>query len=87
MHKHEWHEPAEDGETRYIRACFHAGRWTFEDTLKSDDEWREHEVLPLRDLETLRDMLWKKYQRGRIPHAHVKFVDGLIETARQEDEA
>ena len=84
MHKHEWHEPTQDGDTRYIRACFHAGRWTFEDTLKSEDDWHEHEVLPLRDLETLREMLWKKYQRNRIPHGHVKYIDKLIEAARKE---
>ena len=86
MHKHEWHEKTEDGDVRYVRACFHAGRWTFEDTLKSEDDWHSHERLPLRDLETLRDLLWNKYQRGRIPHSHVKFIDKQIAAAQDDSE-
>ncbi len=85
MHKHEWHEPTEDGDTRYIRAMFHAGRWAFEDTLKSEEEWHSHEMLPLRDLEKLRELLWNKYQRGRVPHGHVKHFDKLIAEAKGEE--
>lgn len=87
MHKHEWHEPAGEGDTRYVRAMFHAGRWTFEDTLKSEEAWHSRERLPLRDLETLRDLLWKKYQRGRVPHGHVSHIDKLIAEARSEDQS
>ncbi|MCB1228984.1 MAG: hypothetical protein KDN19_01885 [Verrucomicrobiae bacterium] len=85
MHKHEWHEKTEDGDVRYVRACFHAGRWTFEDTLKSEEEWHAHDRLPLGDLEKLRDLIWNKYQRGRVPHGHVKFVDKLIAEAKKEE--
>lgn len=81
MHKHEWHETTADGETRYVRAMFHAGRWVFEDTLKSEEDWTAHPTLPLADLQTLREILWNKYQRGRVPHGHVKHIDRLIAEA------
>ena len=42
-------------------------------------------ALPLPDLEKLRDLLWNKYQRGRVPHGHVKFVDKLVAVAREEE--
>ncbi|MCB1062953.1 MAG: hypothetical protein KDN20_08545 [Verrucomicrobiae bacterium] len=84
MTKHEWHEPTEDGDIRYVRAMFHAGRWTYEDTLKSEEKWHSHETLPLRDLEKLRELLWNKYQRGRVPHAHVLHAEKLIAKAKGE---
>jgi hypothetical protein len=85
MHKHEWHEEREDGDTRYVRALFHAGRWAFEDTLKSQETWTRHKTLPLADLTTLREILWNKYQRARVPHGHVKYIDRLIAEAGGEN--
>jgi hypothetical protein len=87
MHKHEWHEPAgEDGkDTRYVRAMFHAGRWTFEETLKSQEVWHTLTGLSLPDLETLRVLLQNKYQRKRVPHSHVLYVEKLVAEARERE--
>lgn len=87
MTKHEWHEITDTGEKRYIRALHYAGRWTFEDTLESDPDWTKRDILPLEDLQRLREVLWKKYQRGRLPHSHVKQIDVMIEEAAENAKA
>ncbi|MCB1234159.1 MAG: hypothetical protein KDM91_03725 [Verrucomicrobiae bacterium] len=85
MTRHEWHEPADDGERRFNRASIHAGRWTFETTLESDPDWTRIDAPPRAYLEALRDILWRKYQRGRLPHGHVKQIDRMIEDAKRDD--
>jgi hypothetical protein len=81
MTKHEWHEITDSGEKRYVRALYHAGHWTFEDTLQSDPEWTPQKSLPIDDLRRLREILWKKYQRGRLPHAQVTQIEAMIAEA------
>ena len=79
MQVHEWRENTPDGDKRYNRAKFHAGRWTFETTLKSEPDWNTLEH-PDRDyLEALYDVIWRKYQRKRIPHDHVEYIQSLID--------
>lgn len=82
MTKHEWHDRAEDGEPMYFRAQHHAGRWEFYSTLKSDPEWEKLDTLPLERLEQLRDVLWRKHLRRRVPLKHVDQIDAMIEDLR-----
>jgi len=82
MTKHEWREHDEDGEWVYYRACHHAGRWEFFSTRKSDPDWERHERLPLKVMESFRDVLWNKHQRRRVPLKHVEQIDGMLEEMR-----
>lgn len=84
--KHEWHERAEDGEMMYFRAILHAGRWEFFSTRKSDPEWEKHDILPLERMETLRELMWNKHLRRRLPLKHVEQIDKMIEELRENDE-
>ncbi|GEM_PF-1483154 len=78
MEAHEWNEKSEEG-TRYFRATHHAGGWRFQTTLKTDPEW---EQIPYPDADlwlTLRDILWKRYQRKRGAWAIIEAIDKLCE--------
>jgi hypothetical protein len=82
MKKHEWREKTEEGATRFVTATRHAGKWQLRSRLKSDPEWTNVPVIELDDLETLHDIISKKYQRNRVPHEHVLEIDALIAAAQ-----
>ena len=86
MTKHEWRERDEEGEITYFRAIHHAGRWQYYSTKKTDPEWNAHECLPLAAMETLREVLWNKHQRRRLPLKQFEQVDLLLERLRSEAE-
>ncbi|MEO0416526.1 MAG: hypothetical protein AAF226_16395 [Verrucomicrobiota bacterium] len=83
MTKHEWRDRAEDGELVYHQALHHAGRWSFKSTRKSDPDWMDHETPPLELVESFRDVLYKKYQRRRVPHSHMEQIDALLEELKE----
>jgi hypothetical protein len=79
MDSHEWREREADG-LRYYRASHHGGRWTIQTTLKSDPDWQ---TLPLEEVpadlwRTLRDILWRKYQRRRCPWDRIVEIDRIL---------
>ncbi len=82
MKKHEWRENTDEGVVRLVSVSRHAGKWQVRFRLKPDAEWTNLPEIPLDDLETLREVLWNKYQRNRVPHDHVLEVDALIEAAK-----
>lgn len=81
MKKHEWREKTEEGETRLVTATRHAGKWQLQSRLKSENEWTKFPKIELEDLETLLDVISKKYQRSRVPHEHVLEIEALIKAA------
>ena len=83
MKKHEWRETTEEGETRLVTALHHAGKWKLRSRLKSETEWTDFPVISLEDLETLHDVISKKYQRSRVPYDYVLEIDALIEAAKR----
>ena len=82
MKKHEWREKTEEGETRLVTATRHAGKWQLQSRLKSEDEWTKFPVIELEDLETLLDIIERKYNRSRLPYEHVKEIEALIAAAQ-----
>ncbi|MDP4850002.1 MAG: hypothetical protein NWQ95_06605 [Verrucomicrobiales bacterium] len=85
MTKHEWHERTADGEQIYYRANHHAVKWVFYSTLKSDPDWNQHEMLPLTVMESLREVLWNKHQRRRLPLKHLEQIDKIIGVLREKE--
>ena len=82
MKKHEWRERTEDGEVRLVTASRHAGKWQLQSRLKTETEWTKFPKISLEDLESLREIIWNKYQRSRVPHGHVLEIDKLIANAK-----
>jgi len=85
MTRREWRGRAEDGEIVYYRAFHHGGNWSFQSTRKSDDDWHDHDILPAEVMEELREVLWNKHLRRRLPLKQVEQIDRLIEEQRADD--
>lgn len=77
--EHNWKEVTADGEKREVRATKFGGEWRFQSKLKHENVWTHHDVPSLEDLEALRDVLFRKYNRKRLPWEDVVTIDGMIE--------
>jgi len=75
---HEWRSTTAEGERREIRAEKFGGRWRIQAKLKGDETWTYYDVPLLEDLAELRDVLWRKYQRKRLPWTDVESLDEMI---------
>lgn len=82
MKKHEWRQDTPEGDVRLVCISRHGGKWQLRSRLKSDVEWTNFPVIPLDDLETLREILLDKCQRSRVPLEQVSEVDALIAAAK-----
>lgn len=85
MHKHqphEWHETRsaeEGGGKRYMRARWDWRDWRFSILEPEDENWRPIENPGIPEFQALRDVLWRKYQRRRVPYKFVVAVDKILE--------
>jgi hypothetical protein len=79
---HVWKTVTEDGEKREVRAERFGGKWRFQSKLKSEERWTYFDHPSVEDLEALRDILWRKYQRKRLPHDDVASIDTWLERVR-----
>lgn len=79
MTRHEWNEKEPTGERRYNRASHHASRWTFHTTLEKEELWHDIESPDREFLEGLHDVLFRKYQRKRLPHKLLLDIEAMIE--------
>ena len=75
---HAWTHRTEDGEKREVRAVKNRGRWKLQSKLKHDAEWTYHEAAERPDLEELRGILWRKYQRRRASYEDVLLADRML---------
>ena len=78
MTTHDWRERTEEG-LRLYRASRFARQWTITTNLKGEEEWvpvpapwTAELLLPLRDV------LWAKYQRRRVPVEHVQEIERML---------
>jgi hypothetical protein len=82
MKKHEWRERDSDGSKRSVRAVSHGGVWRVSVRGQDDGDWTALDPVPLPLLLELRDRLWQKYQRRRLPWEALQEIDRLIEDAK-----
>lgn len=76
--EHGWTQRTEDGEKRELRAVKTQNRWRLQSKLRGDDRWTYHETPGRADLEELRGILWRKYQRRRASHEDVLLADRML---------
>lgn len=78
MESHEWRELTDEGK-RYYRGNFRAGEWIILTTMqKRDPTWDMVETPTEEIWRTLRDIVWKKYQRKRCPWERVAELDRIL---------
>jgi hypothetical protein len=83
---HEWRETTADRRVRIVRAAWDTRRWNFTETHKDDPEWHDIAKPSLEDMEALRDVLWRKYQRKRLPWRFVEDIDKVLAEMREPTE-
>jgi len=81
---HEYRVRDEDGTVNIIRAQWDTRTWNFTVTTKKDPEWHEVEKPSLELLEGLREVLFNKYQRRRLPWHFIVDLDKVIEQMKAE---
>jgi hypothetical protein len=64
-----------------VAAKRHGASWRFQTRLKSEETWTYLDALPLEDLQYVREVLWNKYQRRRVPYEQVLEIDAMISNA------
>jgi hypothetical protein len=79
---HVWKTTTPEGEKREVRAERFGGRWKFQSKVPSEAQWSYYEVPPIEELEILRDIIWRKYQRKRLPWDDVASLDRMLEERR-----
>ena len=85
---HVWWERTPDDEKREVRATRFGGKWRLQSKVGRDGGWVYHDPFPeMADLRSLRDLIWRKYQRKRASHDDVMAVDALIERRQQAEDA
>ena len=76
--QHIWKEKDRDGRKREVRVTKFGGEWKFQAKFSDEEKWTYYDR-PLReDLTTLRDVLFRKYQRRRASSEDVAAIDGLL---------
>jgi hypothetical protein len=78
MHRYEWRERGEEG-LRYYRVDYHASRWKMMSQLKGEEDWIPHDPMTAEEWQTIRDHLWRRYQRKRCSFALIEQVDKQLE--------
>lgn len=75
---HSWTEKTPEGDKREVRATKFGGQWKLQSKLQDRTVWTYHEPPLPADLETLRDIIFRKYQRKRVSYDDVQELDRLL---------
>lgn len=76
--RHAWTERDEEGVKREIEAHKELGRWRLRSKAAGDERWTPLDPPSRESLETLRDILWRKYQRRRASYEDVVLADKML---------
>jgi hypothetical protein len=75
---HEWRVRDSDGSIRYFNAAMTWKGWMFKTTLREEPDWHPIEFPDRALYQELRDVLWSKYQRGRLPYKRIEQIDKIL---------
>jgi hypothetical protein len=85
MERHEWFEHNEQGKVYYRANYRNRGRWTFMTAMqKRNPTWTDMDPVPEEVLRKLREVVFNKYQRKRLPWERVAEVDAMLGEKTQE---
>lgn len=78
--QHIWTEKDPDGRKREVRVTKFGGEWRFQAKYTDEPGWTYY-ARPLReDVITLKDLIWRKYQRRRAAAEDVAAIDSILRT-------
>ncbi|MEP7015708.1 MAG: hypothetical protein ABI925_09730 [Verrucomicrobiota bacterium] len=83
--QHIWKEKDEEGRKREVRAIKFGGVWRLQAKVEGELEWTYYDRPLLADLLTLKDVVFRKYQRRRASAEDVASIDKLIEEQRRNE--
>ncbi|MBE2179836.1 MAG: hypothetical protein IAE97_05140 [Chthoniobacterales bacterium] len=76
--RHAWTERDEEGVKREVEAHKELGRWRLRFKGAGDEHWTPLDPPSRESLETLRGILWRKYQRRRASYEDVVLADKML---------
>ena len=76
--QHIWKEKDAEGRKREIRVTKFGGVWRFQAKYADESEWTYYERPLLDDLQTLKDVVFRKYQRRRASAEDVDSIEKLL---------
>ena len=82
--QHIWKEKDADGRKREVRVTKFGGEWRFQAKFADELDWTYYKRPPLEDLNALRDIVFRKYQRRRASSEDVESIDQLLKNYERE---
>ena len=76
--QHIWTERDEEGRKREVRVTKFGGKWRFQAKYADEPDWTYYDRPLMADLETLKDVVFRKYQRRRASAEDVASVNEMI---------
>lgn len=76
--QHIWKERDAEGRKREVRVTKFGGVWRFQAKYADDLEWTYYERPLLDDLQALKDVVFRKYQRRRASAEDVASIEKLL---------
>ena len=76
--QHIWKEKDAEGRKREVRVTKFGGVWRFQAKYVDEPEWTYYERPLLEDLQTLKDVVFRKYQRRRASAEDVDSIEALL---------
>lgn len=83
--QHIWTERDEEGRKREVRATKFGGNWRLQSKTAGDLEWTYYDVPLLEDLKTLKDIVFRKYQRRRASAEDVAALEKMIKDQERDE--
>jgi len=82
--EHVWKETTPDGERREVRAVKFGNNWRIQSKLRDEETWTYHDEPSLEDWRQLHDILFRKYQRKRLPYEDVQAIERKIKALERD---
>ena len=76
--QHIWKERDAEGRKREVRVTKFGGVWRFQAKYADESEWTYYERPSMDDLLSLKDIVFRKYQRRRASAEDVASIETLI---------
>jgi hypothetical protein len=76
--QHVWKEKDGEGRKREVRVTKFGGHWKFQSQYLDNPGWTYHEPPLHADVVTLRDIIFRKYQRRRASAEDVAAIDAML---------